>query len=81
MNIRSIQFQHNPADVLRVSALFGSRIQKDLIDYRPTHVISLLDPAINPAKVPSFGRIKALQRRFNDGDAPAEFPLTPELVA
>ncbi len=73
--------QWNPAQTLRVSALFAGRIHADVIDYRPTHVVSLLDPAIDPAKVPSFAGTRTLQRRFNDGDAPAEFPLTPALMA
>ncbi|MBN9243774.1 MAG: protein tyrosine phosphatase [Mesorhizobium sp.] len=70
----------NPARVLRVSALFAGRVHADVADYRPTHVVSLLDPAIDPAKVPAFGETRTLQRRFNDGDAPTAFPLTTDLM-
>lgn len=70
----------NTAEALRVSALFAGRVQADMADYRPTHIVSLLDPAIDPAKVPDFGETRALQRRFNDGDTPTEFPLTMDLM-
>lgn len=70
----------NTAEALRVSALFAGRIHADTADYLPTHIVSLLDPAIDPAKVPDFGETRTLQRRFNDGDAPTEFPLTMDLM-
>jgi predicted protein tyrosine phosphatase len=69
-----------PAQALRVSALFAGRVQADIIDFRPTHIVSLLDPAADQARIPSFGDARALQRHFNDGDMPTEFPLTPKLM-
>jgi predicted protein tyrosine phosphatase len=56
---------------IRVSALFNGRLQKDLQDFRPTHVISLLDPTLAAHALPTFASDTVfIQRAFFDGDAP-----------
>ena len=69
-----------PERYVRVSALYEGRVYADFHEFRPTHIISLLDPAIERAKIPSFPDALLLQRYFNDGDKPSEYPLTPDLM-
>lgn len=72
--------------MIRVSALHDGRLARDLAVYRPTHVVSLLDPGLAPEKVPSFDdSAKVFQRAFFDvEDTSAEGPIAgvvEELVA
>jgi predicted protein tyrosine phosphatase len=56
---------------LKVSALFKGRLQSDLQDFRPTHVISLLDPTLAADAIPRFaGDTAFIQRAFFDREAP-----------
>ncbi len=80
MNVKSSPEMGAPRDFLRVSALFAGRVHLDVGEFRPTHVVSLLDPSIDLSKVPSFGGASSLQRQFNDGDAPSASPLTEEIM-
>jgi 8-oxo-dGTP diphosphatase len=67
---------------IRVSALFRGRLQSDLIEFRPTHVISLLDPSLQPEQIPKFPfNLRVLQLQFFDGDNPTELPPDETTVA
>jgi predicted protein tyrosine phosphatase len=74
------------ASRIRVSALFNGRLQKDLQDFRPTHVISLLDPTLAAGAIPIFASDTAsIQRAFFDierpqSDGPNE-AIVRELIA
>jgi 8-oxo-dGTP diphosphatase len=69
------------ASSIRVSALFRGRLQRDLVEFRPTHVVSLLDPSIATHRIPAFTpSIQVLERRFSDGDDPKSHPLTEATV-
>lgn len=63
---------------IRVSALHDGRLARDLAAYRPTHVVSLLDPSLATDRIPSFGEdIRVFQRAFFDvEDSSAEGPIT-----
>jgi predicted protein tyrosine phosphatase len=63
---------------LRVSALYRGRLSADLEAFRPTHIVSLLDPALDTAKIPSFGHITTMQRQFPDLDTPGAALLSSE---
>jgi predicted protein tyrosine phosphatase len=80
MNAKSTPEMGRLSDFLRVSALFAGRVYLDLLEFLPTHVDSLLDASIDESKIPSFGGISSLQRRFDDGDAPVAAPLTREIM-
>lgn len=62
---------------IRVSALHDGRLIRDLADYRPTHIVSLLDPSLAPEKVPRFGEaVSVFQRAFFDvEDTTADGPV------
>ena len=69
------------APPLRVSALFRDRLSADVTEFRPTHVVSLLDPALPPARIPTFPvGTRVLQRQFFDGDFPSELPPNEAVV-
>lgn len=67
-------------DSLRVSALYRGRVREDLELFRPTHVVSLLDPALAPEKIPNFGAIPAMQRQFYDLDTPGVHVLSSQML-
>jgi len=66
------------SNFLRVSALYGGRVSADLQAFRPTHVVSLLDPALDAAKIPNFGPIATMQRQFPDLDTPGAALLSSQ---
>jgi hypothetical protein len=53
---------------IRVSALFDGRLQKDLQEFRPTHVISLLDPSLGAHAFPTFASDTVFIQRAFIGD-------------
>lgn len=59
-----------------MSALFRGRVLEDVTSFRPTHIVSLIDPSIDDAKVPKFNDAEIFQRKFYDLDAPHPSPLT-----
>lgn len=67
-------------DFLRVSALYRGRLTADLRAFQPTHVVSLFDPSIDPAKIPSFGVVPTMQRAFYDHDTPGAQVLSREML-
>ncbi|MGE0283101.1 MAG: protein tyrosine phosphatase [Rhizobiaceae bacterium] len=64
---------------LRVSALYRGRVSADLETFRPTHIVSLLDPALDQAKIPSFGAVTTMQRKFPDLDTPGAALLSSQM--
>lgn len=74
------------APAIRVSALQEGRLARDIADFRPTHVVSLLDPSLAAHRIPSFpDEICSFQRAFYDvEDAQTDGPVAQvvsELVA
>lgn len=60
---------HWPA--VRVSALFGGRLARDIADFAPTHVVSLIDPDLAAHRRPVLPTgVALLQRSFYDLDTP-----------
>lgn len=58
---------------VRVSALFGGRLARDIADFAPTDVVSLIDPDLAEARRPQFSDyVRIVQRPFFDVDTPAE---------
>jgi len=66
------------ASFLRVSALYRGRVSADLETFNPTHIVSLINPTLDRAKIPSFGATPALQRQFHDLDTPGAALLSSE---
>jgi predicted protein tyrosine phosphatase len=63
-------------ELVRVSALFRSRVRKDLREFRPTHVVSLVDPMASLDIVQeALDGARHVQGRFFDGDAPTGTPI------
>ncbi len=57
--------------MIKVSALFNGRLQRDLQAFQPTHVISLLDPTLAADAIPTFGgETVFIQRSFFDVETP-----------
>ena len=53
--------------MIRVSAMFDGRLGRDLADFAPTHVVSLLDPTLAPERRPVFAEgPRVFQRSFFD---------------
>jgi len=66
---------------LLVSALYGGRVGADLKTFHPTHIVSLLDPTLDTAKIPSFGSIPTMQRQFDDLHTPGAHVLSTQTLA
>ena len=43
-----------PADWLRISSLAEGRLARDIADFRPTHIVSLINPDLLPERRPRF---------------------------
>lgn len=60
---------------IRVSALFRLRLAADLEAFRPTHVVSLVDPTLPDSMLPRLpSGTASILSRFFDGDSPTSHP-------
>lgn len=67
---------------LRVSALFGGRLARDIDAFAPTHIVSLIDPDLEHHRRPSLpAGVKAIQRPFWDVDDPGAATADAATVA
>lgn len=67
---------------LRVSALYAGRLGRDLAAFAPTHIVSLIDPDLEPHRrpvLPPGARI--VQRPFWDVERPKERSADADTVA
>jgi len=61
----------NPWPELRVSALYGGRLGRDIDDFAPTHIVSLIDPDLEAHRRPVLpAHAAVIQRPFWDVDSP-----------